>query len=305
MTMLPEDRRAEAARAFGLWRAAGSNPERHKHLIRLWELCGPEIECALKDIAAKEPSVGVWLERHNLGRGDVANAAYLAVEAAARKYDPDHESGAAFPTFAMKYIKGEVARIGKDSSPLPKHEGPEDRAPEEREDLPLDLDPIVAWALEHRNSEIAAVIYEATKYPDEYSSEALRQMAEVIQENFAEELDRDTKLQTLRISLGAMATRAEDYEGKMVDISRLVSILAERDAHKTRGMPAETYSAKALHRLFGKPSDKTLAKWLKACDEQGVTSQNWTPEQLARIVWSRRGPRFRGRRVPPTSRPKQ
>ena len=38
------------AHTFRLWKAAKSPSEGHKHLVRIWELCEPEIKRALKDI---------------------------------------------------------------------------------------------------------------------------------------------------------------------------------------------------------------------------------------------------------------
>jgi hypothetical protein len=101
----------------------------------------------------------------------------------------------------------------------------------------------------------------------------------------------------------AQSIRAEDHEGRMLLVSRLAHLLVIRQYRKKKGMHRERYSPKVLAKEYGRPSDKTLAKWLKACDEQGITAQNWTPEQLARIISSRRGPKFRGRLELPTSRP--
>jgi hypothetical protein len=292
---------------FRLWRAAKSERERNKQLLRLWELCEPEIRLALKPIAKNEPSVKAWLDRRGLTFEEVTNAVFPAVKDAASNYDPGHESGAGFPTFAMKHITGEVARLAKDSPPLAGHEGPEDRTQEDLHAGELSPDPavIVAWARQHRTPDIVAHIYEATKYPDEYSSEDLRRMAGVIEEEFAEDLEQEAGLRALHSQLLVMSVRAEDYEGKMVNVGTLWHILALRDVRRARGMPRESYSAKALARVFGRPSDKTLAKWITRCDEQGITSRDWTPEQLARVIRSRRGPRFRGRRELPNSRPKE
>jgi hypothetical protein len=304
MTILPGDRRAETDRAFGLWRAATSKREGNRHLVRLWELCRPEIAHAVQEVAEGEPFVGTWLDRRGLTFEEVANAVYPAVEEAARRYDPGYESGASFPSFAMKHIKGEIARLAMDSPPLAWPEGPEDRTQEEPhlEEEPLDIADLVA-VVKHRESKIVEDVYEATKYPDEYSSEDLRRLADLLEEQYGEEFERDAKLRTLHSSLVAMSIRAEDYEGKMVNIGTLGHLLLIREYRRARGMPAESYSPSVLSRIFGKPSDKTLAKWLRACDEQGITAQNWTPEQLARIISSRRGPKFRGRRDLPTSRP--
>jgi hypothetical protein len=292
---------------FRLWRTAKSGRERNKQLVRLWELCEPEIRLALKAVAKNEPSVEAWLDRRGLTFEQVAKAVFPAVMDAASNYDPGHESGAGFPTFAMKHITGEVARLAKDSLLLAGHEGPEDRAQEElhAEELPPDPTIIVAWARQRRTPDIVAHVYEATKYSDEYSSEDLRRMAGVIEEEFAEDLEQEARLRALHNHLLVMSVRAEDYEGKMVNIGTLWHLLLIRDDRRARGMPRESYSAKALARTFGRPSDKTLAKWLRKCDEQGITSRDWTPEQLARVIRSRRGPRFRGRRELPNSRPKE
>jgi hypothetical protein len=305
MTILPEDRRAETDRAFGLWRAARSKREGDRHLVRLWELCRPEIARAVQDVAGGQRSVRAWLDRRGLTFEEIANAVFPAVEEAASRYDPGHESGASFPTFAMKHIKGEVVRIALDSPPLPGPEGPEDRPQEEpkSEEEPLDFTDLVELVRKHPKSKIVEDVYQAAKYPDEYSSEDLRRLADLLEEKYAEELERDTMLKALHSSLVAMSVRAEDYEGKMVNIGTLCHLLFIREYRRTQGMPAESYSPSVLSRIYGKPSDKTLAKWLKACDEQGITAQNWTPEQLARIISPRRGPKFRGRLELPTSRP--
>jgi hypothetical protein len=297
------------ARTFRLWEASKSPSEGHKHLVRIWELCDPEIKRALKDIAAKEPSVQVWLERRGLSFEEVANAVFVAVEEAAHRYDPEHESGASFSTFALKYIKGEVASIAKNSPPLVGYGQPagelEDRPQDELllEEEPLDFADTVALVHKHPVSEIVEKFYQATKYPDEHSSKELRRVADLIEVTFSDELKQDPKLQALRGMLVAMSIRAEDYEGRMVEIGTLWHLLFIREYRIAQGMPRESYSPRVLSRVFGRPSDKTLAKWLKECDEQGITAQNWTPEQLARIISSRRGPKFRGCLELPTSRP--
>jgi hypothetical protein len=305
MTILPEDRRAETDRAFGLWRAARSKREGDRHLVRLWELCRPEIARAVQDVAGGQRSVRAWLDRRGLTFEEIANAVFPAVEEAASRYDPGHESGASFPTFAMKHIKGEVVRIALDSPPLPEPEGPEDRPQEEpkSEEEPLDFTDLVELVRKHPKSKIVEDVYQAAKYPDEYSSEDLRRLADLLEEKYTEELERDTMLKALHSSLVAMSVRAEDYEGKMVNIGTLCHLLFIREYRSTQGMPEESYSPSVLSRIYGKPSVKTLDKWLKACDEQGITAQNWTPEQLARIISSPRGPKFRGRLELPTSRP--
>jgi hypothetical protein len=305
MTILPADRRVETARAFGLWRGAKTEREGYRHLLRLWELCRPEITRAVQDVARGESSVGAWLERRGLTFEEVANAVFPAVKIAASRYDPGHESGAGFPTFALKHIKGAVARIAMDSPPLAGPEGAEDRPQEEPhpEEEPLDFAELVALVRKHRMSRIVEDVYQTARYPDEYSSEDLRWLADLLEEEFAEALERDAKLRALHSGLLVMSTRAADYEGKMVNIGTLWHLLLIREYLRARGMPRESYSPSALSRVFGKPSDKTVAKWLKKCDEQGITAESWRPEQLAKIISSRRGPKFRGRRVLPNRRP--
>jgi hypothetical protein len=306
MTILPADRRVETARAFRLWRGAKTKREGDRLLLRLWQLCRPEITRAVQDVARGESSVWAWLERRGLTFEEVANAVFPAVKIAASRYDPGHESGASFQTFAMKHIKGEVARLAMDSPPLAGPEGPEDRAEEEPhpEEEPLDFAALVAVVRKHRKSQIVEAVYQAAKYPDEYSSEDLRRLADLLEEEFAEALERDAKLGALHSGLLVMSTRALDYEGTtMVSIGTLWHLLLIREYLRARGMPRESYSPSALSRVFGKPSDKTVAKWLKKCDEQGITAESWRPEQLARIISSRRGPKFRGRRVLPNRRP--
>jgi hypothetical protein len=160
MTILPEDRRAETDRAFGLWRAARSKREGDRHLVRLWELCRPEIARAVQDVAGRQRSVRAWLDRRGLTFEEIANAVFPAVEEAASRYDPGHESGASFPTFAMKHIKGEVVRIALDSPPLPGPEGPEDRPQEEpkSEEEPLDFTDLVELVRKHPKSTIRSHI---------------------------------------------------------------------------------------------------------------------------------------------------
>ena len=292
-----------------MWRSAKSKREADRHLLRLWELCKPEIARAVQDVAGGEHSVEAWLDRRGLTFDEVATTAFPTVAEAARRYDPGHESGASFPTFAMKRIKGQIARIAVCSPPLAGPEGPEDRAQEElhAEEERLDFADLVALIRKLPGPRIVEKIYQEAKYPDEYSSADLRRLADQLEEEFAEELERDTKLKTLHSSLVAMSIRAEDYEGKMVNIGTLWHLLLVREDRRARAMPAESYSAKALARVFKekRPSPNTLAKWLKKCDEQGITSQNWTPEQLASVISSRRGPKFRGRLELPNSRPEE
>ena len=316
MSIVPDDRRVETDRAFRQWRAARSKQEADRQLVRLWELCRPEIARALKDLAAREspgkPSAESWLKRRGLTFEEVAIAAYPAVEAVARRYDPGHESGASFPTFAMGFIKGEIARLAGDWPPLAGSTetagGVEDQPQEEphQEEEARDFgDRLVALAREDRKSEIIEKVYRTARYPDEFSSGQLRRFADRIDQEFAEELKHDPKLQTLRMSLGVMATRAEDYEGRMLSVRPLWHLLLVREARRAQGMPAESYSPAVLAREFGRPSSKTLKKWLAECDELGITAENWTPEQLARIIWSRRGPKFRDAKQLPLSRPSE
>jgi len=57
------------------------------HLVRLWELCRPEIE-PRAGRGRGESSLGAWLDRRGLTFEEVATAAYPAVEDAASRYDP-------------------------------------------------------------------------------------------------------------------------------------------------------------------------------------------------------------------------
>ena len=155
----------------------------------------------------------------------------------------------------------------------------------------------------HSGSEIIETVYQKTKYAGEYPSKTLSQLADWIEEEFSEELAQNVRLQALHSTLVAQSIRAEDHEGRMLLVSRLAHLLAIRQERKDNGMHRERYSPKVLAKEYGRPSDKTLDKWLKACDEQGITAQNWTPKQLARIISPRRGPKFRGRCELPTSRP--
>jgi hypothetical protein len=298
------------ARAFRLWEAAKSPSEGHKHLLRLLELCEPEIKLALNDMAAKERSDRQsWLRRRDLSLEVISYLVYPAVKDAAHRYDPEHESGASFSTFAMGYIRGEVARIVENSPLLVGYEQPaeelENRPDDEVhvEEVPLDFADAAAPVHKHTVPEIVEKFYQETKYPDEHSSGELRRVANRIEEDFSDELEQDPKLRALHGMVVAQSIRAEDHEGRMLLVSRLAHLLVIRQYRKAKGMHRERYSPKALAREYGRPSDKTLAKWLKACDEQGITAQNWTPEQLARIISSRRGPKFRGHLELPTSRP--
>jgi hypothetical protein len=54
-----------------------------------------------------------WLARLGLSYEEVFHGVFPAIKAAAHNFDPEHNSGASFSTFAMGYIKGEVAGIVK------------------------------------------------------------------------------------------------------------------------------------------------------------------------------------------------
>ena len=281
---------------FRLWKAARSERERNKYLVRLWELCRPEIKLALNDMAAKEGSDRQsWLERRGLDFDEVCNAIFPAVKDAAGSFDAEHSSGASFSTFAMGHIKGEVARIARNS---PLHASSPPRLPEDLEEeeyvSPRNFAEIVEMARTYPVSKIVEAVYQKTKYAGEHSSEQLRWIANRIEEEFSEELEHSAKLQALHSMLIAQSIRAEDHEGRMVLISTLAHLLLIRQERRAKGMPPESYSVKALARVYGKPSPPTLAKWLKACDEQGITAENCTVEEIARIISSKRGPKFRG-----------
>ena len=296
MGSLADDRRAEIDRVFQLWE--GAERERDKHLIRLWELCEPVIKRALQDVAAKEDvSWREWLKRRGLEWDDVRQRAFFAVLEACPRFDREHSSGASFATFAMGYIRGEVADLAEHSphltgDPAEALGRAEEEAPH-REDLPRQIADLA------RTRSVSGVVedaYRQTKDVSANPSRKLRRVAERLREEYAAELEHNAKLQALHIMLIAQSVRAEDHEGKLVQVSTLAHLLWIREVRRTDGMPAESYSAKALARVFKhSPTDKTLAKWLKACDEQGITAENWTPEQLARIITPKRGPAFRGR----------
>jgi hypothetical protein len=284
-------------RVFRLWKAARSERERNKYLVRLWELCRPEIKLALSDMAAKEGSDRQsWLERRGLDFDEVCNAVYPAVKDAAGRFDAEYRSGARFSTFAMGYIRGEVARIARNSPPHASSPPglPEDLE-EEEYDPPRNFAEIVAMAHRYPVSKIVEAAYQQTKDAGEHPSEKLRRIANRIEEEFSEELEHSAKLHALHSMLIAQSIRAEDHEGQMVLVSTLPLLLLIRQVRRAKGMPPESYSVKALARVYGKPSPPTLAKWLKACDEQGITAENCTVEEIARIISSKRGPAFRGR----------
>jgi len=289
---LPEDRRVEIDRAFERYKTA----ERDEHLIRLWDLLDPEIKNALNRVAEKEGVPrDLWLERRGLDFADARQQVFFAVFEAARGYDPEHSSGASFATYAMKYIRGEIARLAKCSPYLAgEHDAKSlERKPFEEYDPPRSIAEI---ARTQPASETVQDVYQGSKDVSKWPSQKLRRIAEWLAEEHADELEHDPKLQALHRMLIAQSVRAEDHEGKMVKISTLAKLLRIREARRAAGMPAETYSAKALARVFKhSPSDKTLAKWLEVCDEEGITAESWTPEQLARIITPKRGPKFRGR----------
>jgi hypothetical protein len=285
-------------RVFRLWKGARSERERNKYLFRLWELCRPEIKLALSDMAAEECSDRQsWLERRGLDFDEVCNAVFPAVKDAAHNFDPEHDSGASFSTFAMGYIRGAVASIAKDSPPLGNsHSREMERLNEDEvvQALPRSVAEIIESVCKHSGSEIVEAVYQKTKDAGEHPSEKLRRIANRIEEEFSEELEHSAKLQALHSMLIAQSIRAEDHESRMVLVSTLAHLLFIRQERRAKGMPPESYSVKALARVYGKPSPPTLAKWLKACDEQGITAENCTVEEIARIISSKRGPAFRG-----------
>jgi len=284
-------------RVFRLCKATKSEREHDKHLVWLWELCVSEIKRALKDMATKECSDWhSWLERRGLDFDEVRYAVFPAVKDALDNFDAEHSSGASFSTFAMGYIRGEVARIARNSPPhASSPPGLSEDLEEEEYIPPRNFAEIVAMAHRHPVSKIVEAVYQETKNAGEYPSEKLRRIADRIEEEFSEELEHSAKLQALHSMLVAQSIRAEDHEGRMLLVSTLAHLLLIREERRAAGMPAESYSVKALARVYGKPSPPTLAKWLKACDEQGITAENWTPEEIVRIISSKRGPVFRGR----------
>ena len=198
-------RRAELDGAFKRWSTAKNEREREVWLVCLWELCRPEIRRAVKELAtAENVSMKSWLKRRGLGLDEVSYAAFPAVKDAATRYDPAHASGASFSTFAMKYIKGEVARTGRDFAlGAGAAESPGGRdvkgAPRQEAELhpekePLDFAHVVEMVHRHTVAEIAQSIYRETKYPHEHLSQELHRCAAWIEEEYAQELKHDVKL---------------------------------------------------------------------------------------------------------------
>ena len=294
----PNDRHAEMARAFRLWQAAKGKREKDKQLVRLLKLCQPEVKRALKDVATKEHSdMAHWLKRRGLSYEEISYAVFPAVKAAAHNFDPEHNSGASFSTFAMGHIKGEVAAIAKKSPPVDSSSSGELEELKEDDQESSDYRSIaesVELTYKYSVSKIVEMVYKETKDTNEHSSGTLRHLADRIEEDCAEELAQNVRVQALHSMLVAQSIRAEDHEGQMLLVSTLAHLLAIRQNRKANGMRRESYSPKVLAKVYGRPSDKTLAKWLKACDEQGITAENWTPELLAKIISSKRGPTFRG-----------
>jgi hypothetical protein len=291
---LSDDRRADIDRAFERYKSA--ERERDEHLIRLWRLCDPAIKYALNRVAEKEGVPrDLWLQRRGLAFEDARQQVFFAVLDADLRYDREHSCGASFATYAFKHIKGELAKLAKRSPHLAdEHEAERlEREPLKEQDPPRS---IVEIARTRPVSEIVESTYEETKDASERSSRELREAADWLTEEYGDELEHDPKLQALHSMLIAQSVRAEDHHGKLVQVSTLAHLLWIREVRRADGMPAESFSAKALARVFKhSPTDKTLAKWLKACDEQGITAGNWTPGQLARIITPKRGPAFRGR----------
>jgi hypothetical protein len=293
---LSGDRHAEIGREFELWKTAERN--RDAHFVRLWELCDREIKHNLKVIARKEGvSWRMWLKRRGLGFDDVRQHAFFAVWEAARGFDPEHDSGASFATYAFKYIKGEVAKLAECSPHLAGAHDAEALEQEEVHELLREDEPpaFIELVRAQPASETAEQVYQGSKDASAWPSQELRRMAKWLAKVYADELKHDAKLQALHSMLIAQSARAEDHEGKMVLISTLAKLLRIREARRAASMPAESYSANVLAEVYDRPSPPTLRKWFEACDEQGVTTDNWTPEQLARIISSKRGPSFRGR----------
>ena len=293
---MPVDRHAEITRELELWKTA--ERERDRHLIRLWELCEPEIEGVLNKAASKEGiSRDMWLERRGLDFDDVRHAVFFAVLDAIPKFDPEHTSGASFATYAFKYIKGEVAGLARCSPHLAGARDAEALEGEDvdevlREEEPSSLAGIVELTRKHSVPVICERVYQRTKDTGEHPSEILRRIAEGIEEEFSQELERDVMVQALHAMFIAQSIRAEDREGKMVKVSKLAQILRARAYRQAAGMKKRTYSDARLQREFG-ISDKTVKSWRISCEEQGIVADDLSPEtltRLARIMTPRRGP---------------
>jgi hypothetical protein len=106
--------RQEALSAWRRWRGARHWRERDKVAVELWQLCENVIWAAAAEIAAKfgghrHVTVPEWRLRNSLSEEDIRYAAFPAVMKAAKGFDPD--KGAAFQTYAYKFILGEIRRL--------------------------------------------------------------------------------------------------------------------------------------------------------------------------------------------------
>jgi hypothetical protein len=101
----------ETVRVWQRWRRARRRRERDNAALELWQLCENEIWGAAKELARKfggeQPmTVPVWRLRNGLSEDDIRYAAFPAVMKAAKGFDP--RKGAAFQTYAYKFILGEL-----------------------------------------------------------------------------------------------------------------------------------------------------------------------------------------------------
>src|SRR5215208_3624885 len=185
-------------RVFRLWEAAENKRDADECLLSLLNLCRPEIQRALKDMAMKEHSaVTHWMERRGLSCEEISDAVFPAVKDVAHNFDPEHDSGASFSTVAMGYIRGAVAGIAKDSPPLGNSLPGEIERPKEDEGvqaLPHSFAEIIELVCKHSGSEIVETVYQKTKDAGEYPSKTLSQLADWIKEEFSGELAQNVRL---------------------------------------------------------------------------------------------------------------
>jgi hypothetical protein len=104
----------ETVAVWQRWRRARHRRERDNAALKLWQLCENEIWGAAKVLASKfggdeHITVPVWRLRNGLSEDDVRYAAFPAVMKAAKGFDPG--KGAAFQTYAFKFILGELRSL--------------------------------------------------------------------------------------------------------------------------------------------------------------------------------------------------
>jgi hypothetical protein len=110
----PRSANQEAVEVWRRWQRARRQRDRDKAAFELWQLCKNVIWGAAKELAEKfggdrHATVPEWLFRNGLSEDDIRYAAFPAVMKAAKSFDPD--KGAAFQTYAYKFILGELRSL--------------------------------------------------------------------------------------------------------------------------------------------------------------------------------------------------